>query len=117
MTEDLKFWLEQIVEDDPIPYEIKYIIFSYTFDGVITLCMGGTEQKPTQNNMFDFFPLEAQFFDCKELARINDRSFFERLFENSLDECFCDKYLKNQFKGKKIYLYNGINMPKYLFCL
>ena len=27
MTEDLKFWLEQIVEDDPIPYEIKYIIF------------------------------------------------------------------------------------------
>ncbi len=117
MTEDLRFWLEQIVEDDPIPYEVKHIIFSYIFDGAITLCMGGTEQKPTINNMFDYFPLEAQFFDCKKLKKIKDEAYFCRLLKFSLNECFCSEYLKNQFKSKKIYIYNGTNMPKYLFCL
>lgn len=117
MIEDLRFWLEQIVEDDPIPYEIKHIIFYYVCDNAITLCMGGTEQKPTQNNMFDYFPLEAQYFNCKELNTIKDEDYFQRLLKSSLDECFSSGYLKNQFKDKKIYICNSTILPKYIFCL
>ena len=51
IIENFSFWLESIVEDDPIPYEIKNISFVYTkTNSCFVLCIGGTEFKPNQNN-------------------------------------------------------------------
>ena len=76
IIENFSFWLESIVEDDPIPYEIKNISFVYTkTNSCFVLCMGGTEFKPNQNNIFDFFPLEAQFFYFIQLNKIKASKF------------------------------------------
>ena len=49
MPEDFIFWIKQIVEDDPIPYEIKHIYFAISLNSKIAnLCMGGREL-PVEN--------------------------------------------------------------------
>lgn len=117
MTDEIMFWLEEIVEDDPLPYEIKHITFLYTKqNGCISLCMGGTEQKPTLCNMFDYFPLEAQYFDLKELATSNEQ-YFVKLMCYFISEAFSNDYLKLQFNAKKIYFGKVGTKPKFLFCL
>lgn len=108
MSENLAFWLLQIVEDDPVPYEIKHIIFVYDN---FSLFVGGTENAPNNNNMFDYFPLEAQYFDYVDLYKI--KSF--DVICNVIDEAFSNDYLKDQLKNKKIYFAKFGNTPKFLF--
>lgn len=111
MSESLAFWLLQIVEDNPIPYEIKHIIFVYDN---FSLFVGGTENIPTTKNMFDYFPLEAQYFDCNQFYKIIDNKFFEVAFD-VIDEAFSNDYLKTQLKNKKIYFSKFSISPKFLF--
>ena len=104
IIENFSFWLESIVEDDPIPYEIKNISFVYTkTNSCFVLCMGGTEFKPNQNNIFDFFPLEAQFFYFTELNKIEDENYYKNLIKTCIDESFSSSYLKEQYNKKYIY--------------
>ena len=104
IIKNFSFWLESIVEDDPIPYEIKNICFVYTkTNSCFVLCMGGTEFKPNQNNIFDFFPLEAQFFNCFELNKINDEKYYRHLIKTCIDQSFSSNYLKYQYYKKCIY--------------
>lgn len=118
MIEELIFWVTGIVEDNPIPYEVKHIVFCYTLtNNCFIVFMGGCEQKPLQENMFDYFPLEAQYFDSKQLYSIKDESYFVKLFPKVIDEAFSDEFLTSQFNDKKIYFSKYGNLPKYLFCL
>ncbi len=117
MTDELIFWLEEIVDDDPLPYEIKHITFLYTKqNGCFELCMGGTEQKPNPNNMFDYFPLEAQYFDLKDFAIFNEQ-YFVKLMCYFISEAFSSDYLKIQFKAKRIHFAKVGEKPKFLFYL
>ncbi len=104
IIKNFSFWLESIVEDDPIPYEIENISFVYTkTNSCFVLCMGGTEFKPNQNNIFDFFPLEAQFFYFIQLNKIKDENYYKNLIKTCIDESFSSSYLKEQYNKKYIY--------------
>lgn len=116
MIKSFSFWLESIVEDDPIPYEINHIIFMYEENNKsFSLCVGGTEFKPNYNNMFDYFPLEAQFLCLKQLNEISDEMYYKKLIMFYIDESFSSQYLKEQFLNKKIYLCKKGESPKFLF--
>lgn len=116
MIDKFTFWLESIVEDTPIPYEVKHISFVYTKrNGCFVLMLGGTETAPNLNNMFDFFPLEAQYHFDNELYNITDESYFVKLMQTVIDESFSSDYIKHQYKGKKIYFGKYKEKLKFLF--
>lgn len=116
MIEQFIFWLCSIVEDNPIPYEINHISFVYrTSNKCISLAMGGTEYKPTLNNLFDYFPLEAQFFDCLDLLKISNINYYHRLLAQIINESFSVPYLKHQFKDRAIYLGEYGKSMEFLF--
>lgn len=95
-------WLEGLIEDDPLPYEINIIVFNIRQNGRYRYleCIG-YEQEINQNSVA-YYPLEAQCFLCHELAKLDDRIWFE--CEYIIEESFSSKILKQQFKNKKIYL-------------
>ena len=78
MINEIESWLTGLVEDDPIPYEIKHMIFFYTnANNCFVLKMGGFEILPKKVYEPDFFPLEAQFVFHRELLKIKDNHYFE----------------------------------------
>ncbi len=116
MIEEFTFWLLSIVEDDPIPYEISSICFCYTKNGEAkTLFMGGCEYSPRLRYLFDYFPLEAQFFNCKTLEKFYDDKYFDKIVCNLIDESFSNDILKKEFYGKKIYFGEYKSKLSYLF--
>ncbi len=116
MIEEFSFWLNSIVEDDPIPYEVKHITFMYIENNnSFFVCVGGNEFKPNTNNMFDYFPLEAQFFYSKKMNEINSETYLKKLVVYCIDESFSSPYLKEQFMNRKIYICKRGEKPKFLF--
>lgn len=116
MITEFVFWLKSIVEDDPLPYEISSICFCYVQNGMAkTLMMGGCEFRPKINYLFDYYPLEAQYFDCKLLRQFENEKSFKQLICQVIDESFADDYLKKEFYGKKIYFGEYNKRLKYLF--
>ena len=115
---DLDLWLGGIVEDTPIPFEIKNIIFFYDQNGkVFSLGMGGVENTPKTATGFEFFPKEAEFCFEKQLLSIQNEEYFRSLAKSMIDECFFDKNLKTQFAGKKIYFGKLNEDVEYLFTI
>lgn len=113
---ELEFWLISIVEDDPLPDEIKYITFFYNENGkMFSLSMGGNELYFKNNYNFDYFPLEAQFCYDKEMMNISDESFFVKMAIKKIDESFYNKELKKNFLNRKIYFAKYGQTPKFLF--
>lgn len=118
MINNFQYWLESIVEDNPIPYEIKHICFICSQNGkILTLSMGGCELKPTQNNMFDYYPLEAQFYFDRKLFKITNQEYYKKLVKDIIDESFSSYYLKYQFNGKSIYFGTLNGDLEFLFSL
>ena len=118
MISDFTHWLEGIVEDDPVPYEVKNICFVYTqTNNCFSLFMGGTENYPTLNNMFDYFPLEAQYYNFNELYKIKDLHHFTKMCKYLIDECFSSVVLKTQFAQKRIFWGEYGAKPELLFNL
>lgn len=116
IIEQFIFWLESIVEDDPIPYEIQYVSFVYTkINSSFVLCVGGNEFKPNTNNIYDYFPLEAQYFNCPNLNSIKDELYYANLIKTCIDESFSSCILKQQFKNKLIYFGEYGKNLKFLF--
>lgn len=59
--EKLLYWIESILEDDPLPDEIKFVYFCIVMDkSSFHLEMRGSELKNTK--YFEYWPLEAQYF-------------------------------------------------------
>lgn len=57
-------WIEGNFEDDPLPYEIKYILFLFSLkSNVIMLNFSGGERLYQINQPLEYFPLEIQFFN------------------------------------------------------
>lgn len=106
MVDRLISWLEGLLEDDPIPNEIDIIVFNIRENGKYKyLELIGYEHCISENQIA-YYPLEAQHFICKEIAKFDDEKF---IFESKylIEECFKSKILKFQLKNKKIYLKNN----------
>ena len=103
MVKRFSFWLEGIVEDDPIPVEIKIIVFKVTKNGEYksTEMLGYEDINLT--NKVPYFPLEAQFLWCHTLSKQNEQKFIY-VIKNVIEEAFSSNILKQQFGGKEIYL-------------
>ena len=114
MIEMMTFWLLSIVEDDPIPYEISSIFFCHYKH---LLFMGGCEYKPLLNYMFDYFPLEAQYFDCEQLHDIIGSKYYDAIVVDAINESFSNNTLKHEFHNKKIYYGEYGKKLKYLFTI
>ena len=105
VVEDFYFWITGIEEDDPIPYEIRYVYFSISFkNNICNLCYGGNENYQEEVINFDYFPLEAQFFLNNSFNSISEINLALLELKHLLDDCFEKNEFKNIFKDKKIYL-------------
>lgn len=62
------FWLEGLIQDDPIPFEINSLVFF--INSHFEIGFSGTEKQNVQKIDHEmFFPLEAEFFYCPNLTK------------------------------------------------
>ena len=114
MIKKFSFWLESIVEDEPIPNEINIIVFKLNQNGkYYFLELFGLEKQLNINKMA-YRPLEAQFFCLKDLFLTNNSVMLYKL-KNLIDTAFENCFLKEQFKNKKIYFF--YKNFEFLFCV
>ena len=67
------FWFKGLIEDDPIPYEIKTLVFYINKHNEIGF--SGTEAENIKIvDLFFYYPLEAQFFYCPKLTSLMKKS-------------------------------------------
>ena len=103
MINKLIFWLEGITEDTPLTDEIDIIVFKINVNGNYKfLELIGLEKQTNLNQML-FSPLEAQFFNIKQLFCKDENVFLYRI-KNIIEEAFSSEILKQQFYKRKIYL-------------
>ena len=103
------FWVMGVLEDDPIPYEVKEIYFClHRENGNIFLSFGGNEKKEKMVFNFEYYPLEAQFLPIKNQLKFSLFSL-RKLLESAMknEDFFNALYDKNVyfsiFGSKEIY--------------
>lgn len=106
MVKQLEFWLEGIIEDDPIPDEIDIVLFKVNINGLYKYLELKGYEKEISNNTVPYNPLEAQFFNCKELASLSDKVFYIRA-KNIIEEAFSSSVLQQQLKGRRVFFQYG----------
>lgn len=95
-------WLEGVVEDDPLFEEIDIIVFNTRFNGKYKYLELKGYEKYIFDNAIAFSPLEAQFFDCADLSKMNESKFcFNAKY--LIEESFSSDNLKREFNNRKIY--------------
>lgn len=105
MIAKFAFWLESIVEDDPLPDEINIIVFKINSNGKYRCIeLLGLENELNLNKV-TFRPLEAQFFGINSFLN-KPQNVFLYAVKDMIDEAFFSPILKQQYKGRKIYLYD-----------
>lgn len=105
MVKKFAFWLEGIFEDDPLPIEINVLVFLKKQKGLYNyLELQGFEKEYNENSIA-FNPLEAQFFNCKELSSLDDINFDIKV-QKIIDDAFLNITLKKQLKNTKIFYKN-----------
>lgn len=83
-------WLCGLVEDDPIPYEIKSLVFFVNSHAEI----GFSGFEENKINVIDFgfyFPLEAEFFFCPKLFSSSKNEVLQVL-KSLLEKLSTDSY-------------------------
>lgn len=60
-------WIKGVFEDDPLPFEIRIIVFIFEYkNSFVSLNFSGGERITKKVEPLDYFPLESQcFFDSK----------------------------------------------------
>ena len=101
MFKNFIYWLESIEEDTPLPYEINHIYFClHKSNDYIFLSFGGNQHEDERAFNFEYYPLEAQFFDVhkydKNFNLLKLRTLVEKILENS--------FFHNLFFNKMIYI-------------
>lgn len=101
MREDFLLWLSGIQEDDPLPFEIKYIFFCvHTENTGVFFSYGANEKEEVQAFNFEYYPLEAQYFYHKNIEKGNAFEILRDLGQAALD----DERTKRIFYNKTVYL-------------
>ena len=96
MQKMFELWVLGTLEDDPLPYEVRHIIFCLHKDGFLSF--GGQEILPKMIFNFEYYPLESQFFPIQ-----NPQNFslynLRKLLENALHS----DVFANSFADKTIH--------------
>lgn len=110
MVDDFIFWLKGIEEDDYLPLEIKHIYFYISGSDI---GMGGRETFSERIGDFEFYPLEAQFFN----KSYNITKFDSKLLKLKLlvEDSFEDKELKEIYKDRHIHIGYLLDKVAYSF--
>lgn len=99
MLQEFIDWIVGLIEDDPIPYEIEYLIFcldkSNDFEHIM---FAGNEKLEKCFLNFEYFPLEAQFFNVYKFKKNFSLFDLRKLIENALHF----KNFKKIVENKKI---------------
>ena len=102
------FWLYGIIEDDPIPVEIKSLVF-YLNNNCELGFSGSEEENIKKVDLYFYYPLEAEFFYSNSFNILlktkaeEDKFNFVKLLLKKLKT---DKYFKqfNIFLGKLFFI-------------
>ena len=113
-TKDLGQWVTGIIEDDPLPVEIKYIYFLIVKEKKgYHLEFGGKEIKEEVVFYLDYLPLEGEFFVYNYRESIDE---FILILEQAIDMLFDEQDFAEIFRDKEIYIsVIGENFSKKLF--
>ena len=113
MVERFIFWLKAINFFEPMPDEIKCLLFVVIKNGKYAyLELRGFEKIPGENDSY-YRPQEAEFFYSKELTNIDERLLIHRV-KYLISEAFSDEVIKQIYRKEKVYLKYD-NIIEYLF--
>ncbi len=102
LCETLKTWVLSIVEDDPIPLEVKYMYFLIHEDlKGFHIEFGGREKKEKAIYFLDYLPLEGEFLNFQFDCAFSEVPLY---LEQAIDSAFLDDEFKDVFKDKEIYI-------------
>lgn len=88
IKQDMFNWLCGIQEDDPLPYEINYILFIYeTKNGIFELSYSASETKPMLLDFGEYFPLEAQYFFSQNFHAFQTKKSTKNLVDITKQIC------------------------------
>lgn len=102
MFENFLAWLSGIFEDDPIPSEVKNLYFVlHRENNYCFVSFAGNELHAPQLFNFEYYPLEAQFFDVMKYDKNFNLTKLKLLVEKLLlSQKFAkDFFEKNIFVG------------------
>lgn len=85
-------WLNGLIEDDPIPYEIKSLVFFVNENNEIGFSGSEDEVVNVVEHCF-FFPFESEYFDYKPL--------YNYFYKNNFSKDMILDYLKNLLEKLK----------------
>jgi len=101
MLKYLASWIEGIEEDSPLPYEIKHIYFClHRSNNYFYLSYGGNQFESEMIFNFEYYPLEAQFFEVYSF----DKNFNLNKLENLVEDLFDNAFFRNLFMDKFVYV-------------
>lgn len=95
-------WVVGTIEDFPIPYEISDIFFCLHCDNFYYyLSFGGNEKQEKMVFNFEYYPLEAQFFEIANLEKEFTLYHLKILVRKALKNNYFRSFLfnKNIFIG------------------
>lgn len=101
------FWLNGIEEETPLPYEINHIYFClHKSNDYIFISFGGNQFETERAFNFEYYPLEAQFFNVykydKNFNLLKLRTMVEKLLQNSFFyNLFLNKMINISVFGEK----------------
>ena len=76
--EEFVFWITSMVEDTPIPYEIKFCYFIIDFSNAYcVLSFAGCERQENPLLNYEYFPLDAYHFQNLDFIEIKDSIEFK----------------------------------------
>ncbi|MBE5746410.1 MAG: hypothetical protein E7359_03900 [Clostridiales bacterium] len=103
-------YLTGLIEDDPIPYEIKSLVFFINSNNEIGFS-GSEEEDIKIIDLYFYFPLEAEYFDFKPLY-----NYFSNNKLNKIQVVMVLKSLLIKLKKEKIFqkfnIYFGLLFDK-----
>ena len=101
MFKEIKKWLVGIFEDDPIPYEVINLYFAlHKENNYVYISFGGTELPLKQLINFEYYPLEAQFFN----VYLFDKNFNITKLKSLVEKLLLDKDFINIFNKKTLFI-------------
>lgn len=101
-TSRLGFWIESIIEDVPIPFEVKHMVLLLVSDSRgFHLEFGGAERVENVILNLDYLTLEGEYFAMSPLEDINDVILN---LEQAMDILLSKKEFSDIFVGKSIYI-------------
>lgn len=107
------FWLSSIVEDTPLPDEIKKIVIVVYSEKKNKYLKFLGYEKQIDINAPAFYPLEGQYFYYKDMLTLSEKEMILRII-STIEDSFYDKGLKHEYANREIFVYYGKNL-KFLF--